>query len=234
MPPSDQLIGPDDLYGLALEEFTGTRARLAARLRSEGESDQAATVAKLPKPSVAAWALNQAARQNAEMVDQLIESHHLLRQSDTAEKMATATKSRRAAVSVLAEAAADALAAQSKPVSGQTRDRISRTLMAVATDPQGEADLRAGRLVRELEPTGGGWGDIGLPPSAASLSRPSGTVAAERARQRAERLAAEAESAQQLVAIAKETLAELQRKAKEASNLAKQAADEARAADPSN
>ncbi|HUO45305.1 MAG TPA: hypothetical protein VM470_00565 [Acidimicrobiia bacterium] len=229
VPANNEPSGPDDLYGLPLDQFTRSRDGLAARLRSEGKPDRAAAVAKLSKPSVAAWALNQAARQNPELVDQLIDSHKLLRGSDTADKLATAAKSRRTAVAVLAEAAAAALAAQGKAASGQTRDRISRTLLAVATEPSGEADLQAGRLVRELEPSGGGWGDIGLPPSAAGQSRSPEIVAAERARQRAERLAAEADSAEQMLAVAAKTLADLKRKAKEARTLADQAADEARA-----
>ena len=50
------------LYGLPLERFTEERNALAKRLREEGQRDEAATVSKLRKPSVAAWAVNQIVR----------------------------------------------------------------------------------------------------------------------------------------------------------------------------
>src|ERR671933_2786782 len=52
----------DDLYGLALDEFVPERDALAKRLRAEGRREEAAEVKALRKPSVAAWAVNQAVR----------------------------------------------------------------------------------------------------------------------------------------------------------------------------
>ena len=52
----------EGLYGLPLERFTAERNALAKQLRQEGERDRAAEVAKLQKPSVAAWAVNQLVR----------------------------------------------------------------------------------------------------------------------------------------------------------------------------
>ena len=45
-----------DLYGLPLERFVPERTALGKALRSEGKREEAAAVAKLVKPSVAAWA----------------------------------------------------------------------------------------------------------------------------------------------------------------------------------
>ena len=52
----------DDLYGLPLDAFVPERDALAKRLRAEGRRDEAAEVKALRKPSVAAWAVNQAVR----------------------------------------------------------------------------------------------------------------------------------------------------------------------------
>src|SRR3954451_21313497 len=52
----------DELYGLALDEFVPRRDALAKRLRADGRREEAAEVAALRKPSVAAWAANQAIR----------------------------------------------------------------------------------------------------------------------------------------------------------------------------
>src|SRR5919202_1156757 len=52
----------DDLYGLALDAFVPDRDALAKRLRADGDRAAADEVKALRKPSVAAWAVNQAVR----------------------------------------------------------------------------------------------------------------------------------------------------------------------------
>ena len=52
----------DRLFGLPLERFVAERDALAKALRADGRRDEAAAVKALAKPSVAAWAVNQAVR----------------------------------------------------------------------------------------------------------------------------------------------------------------------------
>ena len=52
----------DALYCLALDEFIAERGALARALKAEGRAEDASAVAKLPKPAVAAWAVNQVVR----------------------------------------------------------------------------------------------------------------------------------------------------------------------------
>ncbi|HXS45756.1 MAG TPA: hypothetical protein VN751_14105, partial [Solirubrobacteraceae bacterium] len=52
----------DRLYGLAPGEFVPERDALAKALRADGRRDEAAAVKALAKPTVAAWAVNQAVR----------------------------------------------------------------------------------------------------------------------------------------------------------------------------
>jgi predicted ribosome quality control (RQC) complex YloA/Tae2 family protein len=113
----------------------------------------------------------------------------------------------------------------------QTRDRINRTLLAVATDSQGEADLAAGTLVRELEPSGGGWGEIELPPLPEPDPAEQAAAAAEWAREQARKLEREAVDAESQVETAKQALAEARRRAKQARSAADKAAEEARQAE---
>jgi len=49
----------DALFKLPLGEFTPARNALAARLKKAGEQAEADAVKALPKPSVAAWVVNQ-------------------------------------------------------------------------------------------------------------------------------------------------------------------------------
>src|SRR6266536_1742685 len=71
----------DELYGADLDDFVAERARLAKGLREEGDGAGAQTMAKLRKPSVAAWILNQLARRNRREVDLLLDAGHRLREA---------------------------------------------------------------------------------------------------------------------------------------------------------
>ena len=160
MPGDESPAEAADLYILPLDQFTAARDALAERLKAEGDADEAKRVAKLRKPSVAAWALNRAARSHPELVSRLVDSHKMLRQAGSRQAVEKASATRRQAVAALTDAAMSELDNGSL----QTRDRVNRTLLAVATDAEGEADLITGTLVRELEPSGGGWGEMELPP----------------------------------------------------------------------
>src|SRR5436190_12810921 len=69
------------LYGVDLDEFGAERARLAKELRGEGRREEAAQLAKLRKPTIAAWILNQLVRRHRREVDLLLHAGHRLRQS---------------------------------------------------------------------------------------------------------------------------------------------------------
>jgi hypothetical protein len=225
MANDDKVIS--DLYTLPLDQFTAARDELAQRLKTEGDAEGAKRVGKLRKPSVAAWALNRASANNAEAVSRLLDSHKLLRKAGSRQALEEASETRRQAVAALTDSAMSELDKGSL----QTRDRISRTLLAVATDTQGEADLAAGTLVRELEPSGGGWGEMELPPVPEPDPAEQAALAAETAREQARKLEAEADDAESQVEAAKETLAEARRRAKQARSAADKAAEEARQAE---
>ncbi|HEU5112650.1 MAG TPA: hypothetical protein VFU96_04985, partial [Acidimicrobiia bacterium] len=184
MTNDDQVISVSDLYILPLDQFTAARDELAQQLKAAGDADEAKRVAKLRKPSVAAWALNRASRNNPDEVGRLRESHRLLRQAGSRQAVEQASEMRRRAVASLTDAAMAELDGGSL----QTRDRVTRTLLAVATDAPGEADLAEGTLVRELEPSGGGWGDMELPPVPEPDPQERAAAALEEARERARML----------------------------------------------
>jgi len=216
-----------DLYNLPLDEFTAARDALSERLKAEGDAEEAKRVAKLRKPSVAAGALNRAARSNPELVGRLIDSHKMLRQAKSRQAVEEASVTRRQAVAALTDAAM----AELDKGSLQTRDRVNRTLLAVATDAGGEADLAAGTLVRELEPSGGGWGEMELPPVPEPDPAEQDARAADEARERAQALEIEAIDAEADVETAKQALAEARRRAKQARSAAGKAIEEARQAE---
>src|SRR3954465_10976362 len=150
-----------DLYGLPLEDFTPARDSAARALRKAGERETAAQVAKLPKPSPAAWAANQVAREQPELIAALLDAGAALRaaqdaaMSGAAAGLRDATLAERRAVDAVMDVAA-ALRPAGKPLSRSMADRLRTTLHAAAGDPAVRDALAAGRLVSEAQAGGGG------------------------------------------------------------------------------
>lgn len=229
--PVPEVTDSSDLYSLPLDQFTAARDQLADRLRAGDDPEEAKRVAKLRKPSIAAWALNRVSRTSPKLVEGLLETHRELRQAGSVEKMRDASEARRTAVSALVEGAAEVLRADGRPDSDQTRDRVARTLLAVATDPEGEADLKEGTLVRELEPSGGGWGDFALAPPPAPDPAREAEEAADQARSRLKKLEKEAAEAERHLEVAEQAVKTARRRAKEARSAVEDAAEAVRTAE---
>jgi hypothetical protein len=217
----------EDLYVLPLDQFTRARDDLARRLEADGKDDEAKRVAKLRKPSVAALALNRMARDEPKAVARLVESHRMLREARSREALEDASRLRREMVATLTDRAMAGLDTGSQ----QTRDRINRTLLAVATDSGGESDLEAGTLVRELEPTGVGWGDLGIPPPPPPDPAEEANRLLAEARQRAEQTRKRSDAADAEVERAKEALAVARDRARQAKSEARKAGEQLRKAE---
>ena len=147
-----------DLYALAPGEFIAARDRLAGELKDGGDTDAAAAVKRLKKPSIVAWAVNAAAREHAEEVAALRETGEALRRAQRkvlsgggGEDLRRATDERRALVGTLADAAIGAVGAR-----GQAhRDAIAATLEAASVDDELGERLEAGTLEREATQAAG-------------------------------------------------------------------------------
>src|SRR3989442_10686034 len=71
----------DRLYGLERESFVAERDTLVRELRTAGERETAELVKQLRKPTLAAWTINQLARQERRDVDLLLDAGHRLREA---------------------------------------------------------------------------------------------------------------------------------------------------------
>ena len=206
----------DDLYGLPLDQFTPERNALARELRNGGKRGEAAEVAALRKPSVAAWAVNQLVRTQRKDVSGLFEAGDALRsaQDDVVagrgdgRALRAAAERERAAVDALTGAARGVLTSEGHELSQTIIDRVADTLNAAALDDDARAQVKHGRLERELRHVGLGVGAMGAlpakPPAPARPKRPSADRAAEeqaereRAEARAEARATEREARRRL------------------------------------
>jgi hypothetical protein len=179
----------DRLYGVPLDEFVAARDGLAKQLSRDGQREAGARVKALRKPTVGAWALNQALRRRRAEKEALLATAERLREAqesllsggDPAD-LREAVREERALTSALAESA-EAIASETGKSGPALRDRVRATLHAAALDEEARAELEAGRFTREREAVGLGAFDMGgtaTAPARAPARKPAG--GAKRAR----------------------------------------------------
>jgi hypothetical protein len=193
---------PDDLYGLALDQFIPERTALTRALRADKRRDEAAAVAALRKPSVAAWAVNQLVRSQGAAVGELYVAGDALREaqanllagSGDGRALRVANERERAAVDALVESARGLLDSDGHELSPAVIERVADTLHAAALDEHAREQVRSGRLERELRHVGLGLGESVFasaptpapkaPPAAEPKSKPKAAQAAPAAKPR--------------------------------------------------
>jgi hypothetical protein len=146
----------DELYGVDPSEFVAARKRLSASLRSAGEKDAAKELLAARRPSTSAWALNQVARRQPELVENLLDASRALfaaqtRGSNKPDVLRDAIRAHREAIDATADAALSVLGDRSND---KFRGEVVSTLRAVSTDEAVSEQLRTGRIVREASASG--------------------------------------------------------------------------------
>jgi hypothetical protein len=191
---------PDDaidrLYGLALEEFIPARDALSRELRDSGRRGEASAVKALKKPTLAAWAVNQAVRSQPRAARELWDAGDALAAAQEAvlsgkgsgADLREAAERERLALDPLVDAARGLLTSSGADLSSTTIDRVRSTLQAAAIDSDARDEVAAGRAARERAPQGLFGGDEGVaapPTPARSADRsPRGRSADPPARRR--------------------------------------------------
>jgi hypothetical protein len=162
----------DRLYGVPLDEFVAERDALAKSLKGDGEA--VAQVKSLRKPTVGAWALNQAVRRRRKETRALLSTAERMQAAQEAllsggdpSALRKATREERALTSTLADCA-EAIASEAGKSGPALRDRVRATLHAAAVDEEARAELETGRFTREREAVGlGGFGAGSASPASA-------------------------------------------------------------------
>jgi hypothetical protein len=150
----------DALFKLSLGEFTAARNALAARLKKSGQPADADLVKALPKPSVAAWAVNHLYWRHRPQFDRLIETGERFRRAQAAHLAGKSAdvreplNARREALAALAPIAADTLREGGYSPTPDMMRRVTSTLEALSTYGSLPDAPRAGRLTDDVEPPG--------------------------------------------------------------------------------
>lgn len=153
----------DELYALAPEEFVSERNARAKQVRGGGNRDLATAICALPKPTVAAWLLNQLARRHPDAVEQLAALGGELRaaqQNLSGDQLRALTRQRQDVVAGFV-AQVHALAAElGRSVSDQVAQQVEETLRAAVADGEAAEALRGARLTTSLSYVGLGEVDV--------------------------------------------------------------------------
>lgn len=151
-PPPDERDPTAALYALPLDAFVEARNRLAAEIARQGDKARAAAIKTLAKPSLTAWAANQVYWRDRALFDDLARAVVAARRAQGAE-LRPAMDARRKALAAASRRAGDILAEAGSPSSPDTLRRVSNSLEALtALEPS--AEIRPGRLVRDVDPPG--------------------------------------------------------------------------------
>jgi len=142
------------LYGVPLEEFTARRNARAKELKVE-DRELADAVGRLPKPAVAASAVNRLARERRDLLDALLELAGELRAAQS-----SGDGARLRALTGEAHAAVRQVLAAAGGLGDAQLDQVEQTLRAAMADEGAAAAVRAGVLVKPLAPAGFGSVDL--------------------------------------------------------------------------
>jgi hypothetical protein len=148
------------LYTVPPEQFIAERTETVDRVRKTGDTQLAATLAKLRRPTVAAWLVNLLAHQRPDLVadllalgEELRSAQRELRGADLRELSAK----RRATVTALArEAHKLAVAAGRSAREKLPLLEVEQTLVAALADTELAEEVRSGILTKPLEYAGFG------------------------------------------------------------------------------
>ncbi|KLN36727.1 hypothetical protein FB00_02400 [Cellulosimicrobium funkei] len=158
----------DGLFALPLEQFVVARTAAAKEIKASGDAVGAERVGRLAKPTVAAWVVNQVARERPDDVAALVSLGDELRDATTDRdrtRIRTLDRLRRERVERVVAELRDAGEVAGRAVSATALDRLAETLTAAVMDPDAGALVRAGRLSQALQHVGFGIVDEGGEPA---------------------------------------------------------------------
>ena len=145
----------DQLYALPPEEFTAARDAFRREHRDVGRELQS-----LRKPSVSAWLVNRLAREQSQVLRELLSLGPALAQAQRARSATDLRELGEQRRALVAAVTGQAVLGAGRPVSAIVREEVAGTLEAALADPASAEAVRGGRLVRALFYAGFGAVDL--------------------------------------------------------------------------
>ena len=149
-PETDDDIGR--LFSVRPADFVGERNATAKKLKAAGRRDDAATVEKLPRPTLSVWAVNQIARQEPALVRRLAEATAALQGGNRGEasRYADVLAAHRDVLKALRLKAEEILDSAGLRTTPDLLTRVVHDLRAGISSPESRLLIESGRLVRDV------------------------------------------------------------------------------------
>ncbi len=160
-----------ELYRVPHSAFVNERKRLAGELKAAGDKEGAARLAKLPRPPVSAWAVNQLWWHDRAEVEAMLATAERLRAGDLG-----AAAAHREAIGKLRARASAILAGAGHGANEATLRRVTTTLSAIAA-AGGFAPDPPGALAADRDPPG--FETMGFAAAPAAPAAPAARPAAK-------------------------------------------------------
>jgi hypothetical protein len=181
----------DEVYAATREEFVTLRDARSQEAKSAGDRDLADRIRKLPKPTLAAWAVNQFVRRHPKEADAVVALGGALRTAHenlTGDELRALSRQRHDLVGALTERACNEGRYIGITIGGATAAQIHDTFDAAVTNPDAARTVRGGRLHTALSAETEQW-----PATTAAPSQPSRRSVTARKRAKFDRQTGESE-----------------------------------------
>jgi hypothetical protein len=146
----------NELYAVPLEEFVAARTA-AAKEAAGADKELAAAVKGLPKPSVAAWAVNMLAQHEPDVLAGLADLGSRMRDAQAsldAQSLRELGRERRTMLASAVDIARSVVQQQGRAISGTIAADVEGTLRALTADERAAEAVRSGRLLKALSADG--------------------------------------------------------------------------------
>ena len=146
-----------ELYGLAPGDFTAARNGHSKEARAAGDTELAAQIQKLRKPTTAAWVLNSLVREHRDEVDQVLALGAELRAAQgviAGDELRALDRSRRQLTHAVTDQARALAREAGHPVSEQVAGAVEESLRTAMADAGAAAALSTGLLTDAFTSTG--------------------------------------------------------------------------------
>ena len=146
----------NELYAKPLEDFIAARAA-AAKEAAGSDKELGASVRGLPKPSVAAWAVNMLARHQPEVLAGLADLGRRMREAQASldvTALRELARERRAVLAAAVDTGRTVAQEQGRSISDAMATDVEETLRALTADAGAAAAVQSGRLLKTLSADG--------------------------------------------------------------------------------
>jgi hypothetical protein len=146
----------NELYAKPMEDFVAARSA-AAKEASSSDKELGAAVKALPKPSVAAWAVNMLALHQPGVLAQLADLGGRMRGAQSsldAAALRELGRERRTMLAAAVDTARSVAQQQGRSISDAMATDVEETLRALTADEGAAAAVQSGRLVKTLSADG--------------------------------------------------------------------------------